>query len=159
MQGSKVHEDLADWEERLAREDSRLRSTQNTSHKQHILPSAIPPPRSHGAIATHTAPTQPAAPQPPGAPARLPGHDFRAWDKWAANADNEEEDSAPAPPAAPAAPPPPAHSAARVPKLNVSAMDADTRERLALREKEKGNECMRSKDYDEAAVYYSRSLE
>lgn len=62
-------------------------------------------------------------------------------------------------------PPPRSHAAAGETKRAASLSlhpdapksEAD-RVQAAVREKDKGNECMRSKDFEEAVVYYTRSI-
>ncbi|XP_050986580.1 sperm-associated antigen 1 isoform X1 [Labeo rohita] len=44
------------------------------------------------------------------------------------------------------------------PTINSTALTAQEKDALARREKDKGNEAFRSGDYEEAVVYYSRSL-
>jgi tetratricopeptide (TPR) repeat protein len=94
---------------------------------------------------------------------RIPGHDFRAWDKFDADAAmNEVDEPATESPKVASAtndsvhtrpnrslPPP---TVSRIPKL------LKEREDLARAEKDKGNESQNAGDYEEAVVYYSRSL-
>ncbi len=97
-------------------------------------------------------------------PARIPGHDFAAWDRFDADAamqdtDENADEPAPAPKAdvqqvaAKSIPKQlPATTVHNIPK------NALERERMAAAEKDKGNECYRAGDLEESVVYYSRSI-
>jgi len=127
-------------------------------------PTALPPIRGQKAAASAAprppAPAPAAAKQPKKMSEAIAKGDFAAWDRYEKNLDGELEaaeigsgkvtaersviNSGPAhfPPAT-------------VPNIPV---DPTARRRLALQEKEKGNESYRAGDLDEAAVYYSRSM-
>ena len=116
--------------------------------------------------------------------ARIPGHDFRAWDKYDVDKALDEVDSnasksnksssssttTKAATAAAASNLPvntstnwstaDSGSSSRLPSRSVDVIPSDPVQRatLAAAEKEKGNESFRAGDLEEALVYYSRSL-
>ena len=130
--------------------------------------SATPPPPVRGThrdikVSFQHAPDAP--PQPPvhkPAAARIPGHDFAAWDRYdvdsALNELDADSKAPPPPPAVGAAAQPsapkilPASRVAHVPHT------AREREQLARTEKDKGNECYQAGDLEEAVLYYTRSI-
>ena len=115
------------------------------------------------ATAAPTSASQP-APSSQSAPSkRIPGHDFRAWDKFDVDSALKELDDAtqPAPQPAPPTAAAPVRSTPRsLPPATIANIPASASEReaLARAEKDKGNECYQAGDVEEAIVYYSRSL-
>lgn len=87
----------------------------------------------------------------------IPGGDFEAWEKY--DVDKAIQDANQG--SSVASEKTVINSAAAhlpAPVVKEIPADAGARHALAMREKDKGNECYRAGDLDEAAVYYSRSL-
>lgn len=142
----------------------------------------LPPVRGQGGIATKPTPTQEAKPAAAGVrktPQKsgksIPGGDFRAWDKYDVSKALDEMD-------ADDLHPPKVEEVAddeaegggsgggsdrtvvntrKMPSAKISSKpktDAQCQQ-MATNEKEKGNEAFRAGDFEEAVVYYSRSID
>jgi len=134
----------------------------------------LPPVRGQAAMTTSAGAPEPAKKAKKAKKAKakqaIPGGDFAAWDKYDvdgaleevdaehdAEAAKSEDDDASATGGSDRT----VVNTGKLPKAKLSKKPASEVEcqRLATREKEKGNECFRAGDYDEAIVYYSRSLD
>jgi tetratricopeptide (TPR) repeat protein len=134
------------------------------THQQPVRGASAAPAAS---AAAEPKPQAKATKEPPAQ--RIAGHDFRGWDKFDVDKalDEMEEKEG----ASGAAKKPPAAAAVKegspkrrlpgvLPSETVANLpsSAAERERMAEEEKNKGNESVRSGDWAEAAIYYTRSL-
>lgn len=98
----------------------------------------------------------------------IPAYDFRAWEQYDVDQALEAIDAHDAERQAQAKQQREAHErrdrerkkelASLPPSVELAELSSETRAVLALREKQKGNECFRANENDEAVLYYTHSL-
>ncbi|XP_041464740.1 sperm-associated antigen 1-like isoform X2 [Lytechinus variegatus] len=148
---SKVNNDVKDWVNDISKDGSEDGDV--------VTEEKLPPVRNRGVINTDGKKNESSKEWGKPSAERIKGSDFRQWDKY--NADEEEArvDDKDGGMKAAYEKLSNARSAAEArTNIDTSGMTDRERESVANREKDKGNEAFRASDYQEAILYYTRSL-